>query len=48
MKQRVVAGSAESVAEQIKTKVLDAGVDGVIVYVPTQVSVPTGSRHCSW
>ncbi|MDT5264632.1 MAG: hypothetical protein QOI90_1258 [Mycobacterium sp.] len=37
MKQRVVAGSAESVAEQIKTKVLDAGVDGVIVYVPTQV-----------
>jgi F420-dependent oxidoreductase-like protein len=37
MKQRVVAGSVESVAEQIKTKVLDAGVDGVVVYVPTQV-----------
>jgi F420-dependent oxidoreductase-like protein len=37
MKQRAVAGSVESVAEQIKTKVLDAGVDGVIVYVPTQV-----------
>jgi F420-dependent oxidoreductase-like protein len=37
MKQRVVAGSVESVAEQIKTKVLDAGGDGVVVYVPTQV-----------
>ncbi len=35
-KQRTVAGSAEQIAEQIKEKVLDAGVDGVIVYVPTQ------------
>jgi F420-dependent oxidoreductase-like protein len=38
MKQRVVAGeTAEAVAEQIKTKVLDAGVSGVILHVPTQV-----------
>jgi F420-dependent oxidoreductase-like protein len=38
MKQQVVAGtSADDVAEQIKTKVLDAGIDGVILYVPTQV-----------
>jgi F420-dependent oxidoreductase-like protein len=31
VKQRAVYGSAEQVAEQIKTKVLDAGVDGVIL-----------------
>jgi F420-dependent oxidoreductase-like protein len=38
MKQSMVVGtSAGSVAEQIKTKVLDAGIGGVIVYVPTQV-----------
>ena len=30
-KQRVVFGGPEQVAEQIKTKVLDAGIDGVIV-----------------
>jgi F420-dependent oxidoreductase-like protein len=37
MKQQIIAGtSAEDVAEQIKTKVLDAGIDGVILYVPTQ------------
>lgn len=36
-KQRVVAGgSAEEAAEQIKSKVLDAGIGGVILYVPTQ------------
>jgi F420-dependent oxidoreductase-like protein len=29
--QRMVAGTAESVAEQLKTKVIDAGVDGVII-----------------
>jgi F420-dependent oxidoreductase-like protein len=37
MKQRMVAGSAESVAEQIKTNVFDAGIDGVIVNMPTSV-----------
>ena len=31
MKQRMVAGSAEAVAEQIKTKALDAGLNGVVV-----------------
>jgi F420-dependent oxidoreductase-like protein len=34
MSQRVVAGSADSVAEQIKTKVLDTGIDGVVVNMP--------------
>ncbi|WP_431231885.1 LLM class F420-dependent oxidoreductase [Mycolicibacterium psychrotolerans] len=31
VKQRAVWGSAEQIADQIKTKVLDAGVDGVIL-----------------
>jgi F420-dependent oxidoreductase-like protein len=35
--QRMVVGSAEHVAEQIKTKVFDAGVDGVIINMPTAV-----------
>ncbi|MDA2895205.1 LLM class F420-dependent oxidoreductase [Mycolicibacterium sp. BiH015] len=35
-KQRMVAGSPEQIAEQVKAKVLDAGVDGVILFVPTQ------------
>ena len=35
-KQRMVVGSPEQIAEQIKAKVLDAGVDGVILFVPTQ------------
>jgi hypothetical protein len=30
----MVVGSAESVAEQIKTKVLDAGIGGVILNMP--------------
>jgi F420-dependent oxidoreductase-like protein len=37
MKQGMVVGSAERVAEQIKTKVLDAGIDGVIVNMPTNM-----------
>ncbi|WP_102143792.1 LLM class F420-dependent oxidoreductase [Mycobacterium hubeiense] len=37
MKQRMVVGSAGQIAEQIKTKVLDAGIDGVIVNLPTSV-----------
>lgn len=35
-KQRMVAGSVEQIAEQIQAKVLDAGIDGVILFVPTQ------------
>ncbi|NVN48791.1 LLM class F420-dependent oxidoreductase [Mycolicibacterium hippocampi] len=35
-KQRMVVGSVDQIADQIKTKVLDAGIDGVIVFVPTQ------------
>lgn len=34
MTQRMVVGSADSVADQIKTKVLDAGIDGVIINLP--------------
>jgi F420-dependent oxidoreductase-like protein len=30
-RQRVVFGSADQVAEQVKTKVLDAGIDGVVL-----------------
>ena len=32
--QRMVVGSAASVADQIKTKVLDAGIGSVIVNLP--------------
>ena len=34
MAQRMVVGSADSVAEQIKTKVLDTGIDGIIINMP--------------
>ena len=34
MTQRMVVGDADSVADQIKTKVLDAGIGGVIVNMP--------------
>jgi F420-dependent oxidoreductase-like protein len=34
MRQRMVVGSADAVAEQIKTKVFDAGIDGVVISVP--------------
>ncbi len=37
MKQRMVAGGAEQIAEQIKTNVLDAGINGVIVNLPTSI-----------
>jgi F420-dependent oxidoreductase-like protein len=35
--QRTVVGSAKQVAEQIRAKVLDAGVNGVIMNMPTNV-----------
>lgn len=34
MSQRMVVGTAESVADQLKTKVLDAGIDGLIINIP--------------
>jgi F420-dependent oxidoreductase-like protein len=37
MKGRMVVGSAEQVAEKIKENVLDAGIDGVIIKMPTNV-----------
>ncbi|MGD9619429.1 MAG: LLM class F420-dependent oxidoreductase [Mycolicibacterium sp.] len=37
MRQRMVVGSAESIAEQLQEKVFDAGVDGVIMNLPTSV-----------
>ena len=45
MKQRMVVGSAEQVAEQIKTKVLDAGIDGVIINMPTNMQGYAPGRH---
>jgi F420-dependent oxidoreductase-like protein len=37
MKQRMVAGSADRIAEQLKTNVFDAGIDGVIMNLPTSI-----------
>jgi F420-dependent oxidoreductase-like protein len=34
MTQRMVVGSAESVADQIKTKVFDVGIKGVVINMP--------------
>lgn len=34
MTQRMVAGSAASVADQIKTKVIDAGIDSLLINIP--------------
>ena len=34
MTQRMAVGSAESVADQLKTKVLDAGIDSLIINIP--------------
>jgi F420-dependent oxidoreductase-like protein len=34
MSQRMLAGSAEYIAEQVQAKVLDAGIDGVIINMP--------------
>jgi alkanesulfonate monooxygenase SsuD/methylene tetrahydromethanopterin reductase-like flavin-dependent oxidoreductase (luciferase family) len=34
MSQRMVVGSADSIADQIKTKVIDAGIDSVIINMP--------------
>lgn len=38
VKQQVVFGSAEQVAEQVKTKILDAGIDGVILSPTTHLT----------
>jgi F420-dependent oxidoreductase-like protein len=37
MRQRMVVGSAESIADQLKAKVFDVGVDTVIMNLPTMV-----------
>jgi alkanesulfonate monooxygenase SsuD/methylene tetrahydromethanopterin reductase-like flavin-dependent oxidoreductase (luciferase family) len=34
MSQRMLAGSRDYVAEQVQAKVLDAGIDGVIINMP--------------
>jgi F420-dependent oxidoreductase-like protein len=34
MSQRMLVGSAEHIAQQVKTKVLDAGIDGAIINMP--------------
>ncbi|HEV7423140.1 MAG TPA: LLM class F420-dependent oxidoreductase [Mycobacterium sp.] len=38
IRQQMVAGSVEQVAEQIKTKVLDVGIDGVVISPVTSIS----------
>jgi alkanesulfonate monooxygenase SsuD/methylene tetrahydromethanopterin reductase-like flavin-dependent oxidoreductase (luciferase family) len=38
MRQRAVAGSPEAIAEQIKSKVFDAGIDGIIFNMPVYTS----------
>jgi F420-dependent oxidoreductase-like protein len=36
MKQRIIAGTnAGEVAEQVKAKILDAGINGVVIHIPT-------------
>jgi F420-dependent oxidoreductase-like protein len=40
MKDRLIAGGPDHVAEQIKTRVLDVGVDGVIINMPTHGYAP--------
>lgn len=37
MQERMLVGSAERIADQIKTKIFDAGADGVILYVSTHI-----------
>jgi alkanesulfonate monooxygenase SsuD/methylene tetrahydromethanopterin reductase-like flavin-dependent oxidoreductase (luciferase family) len=37
MKQGMVVGGADAVAEQLKAKVFDAGIDGVIMNLPTSI-----------
>jgi F420-dependent oxidoreductase-like protein len=37
MSQRMVVGGADSIAEQIKTKVFEAGLTGVIVHTPIYI-----------
>jgi F420-dependent oxidoreductase-like protein len=37
MKQSMVVGSAEQVADQINTRVFNAGIDGVIMNMPTNI-----------
>lgn len=34
-RQRSVVGTPEQIAEQVKTKVLDLGIDGVAINIPT-------------
>jgi F420-dependent oxidoreductase-like protein len=36
MEGRMVVGSVDRIAEQLKTNVLDAGIDGIIMNLPTQ------------
>jgi F420-dependent oxidoreductase-like protein len=33
-RQRLVAGSSDSIADQVKTKVIDAGIDSVVINMP--------------
>ncbi len=40
MKDRVVVGSPEAVAEQVQKRILDVGIDSVIIHMPTNGHIP--------
>jgi F420-dependent oxidoreductase-like protein len=40
MSDRIIAGNPQQIAEQIQTKVLDVGVDGVILHLPAHGHIP--------
>jgi alkanesulfonate monooxygenase SsuD/methylene tetrahydromethanopterin reductase-like flavin-dependent oxidoreductase (luciferase family) len=40
MSDRVIAGGPQQIAEQVQAKVLDVGIDGVILHLPAHGHVP--------
>ena len=49
MSQRMLMGGAEYIAEQVQAKVLDAGIDGVIINMPfyTPGVITAAARRCA-
>ena len=49
MSQRMLMGGADYIAEQVQAKVLDAGIDGVIINLPfyTPGVVTAAARRCA-
>jgi alkanesulfonate monooxygenase SsuD/methylene tetrahydromethanopterin reductase-like flavin-dependent oxidoreductase (luciferase family) len=40
MSDRIIAGNADQIAEQIQRKVLDVGIEGVILHLPLHGHIP--------